>query len=134
MGAAARAALPVALDLLAAAAGRGLDVADLSSRTAIRAANAEAFTAAYRRYCWETDGLDGISVAPFQVLASQGRTYADRDHGWHLALADRLAAAAPDLVRTTRRLDVDAADAGLGGGRGRAGGRSSPARVGRAWS
>ena len=31
-------------------------------------------------------------LAPFQVLASEGRTWADRDHGWHLDVADRLVA------------------------------------------
>ncbi|MET9310367.1 hypothetical protein ABZX12_00930 [Kribbella sp. NPDC003505] len=28
-------------------------------------------TAAYRRYCWPTDGLDGVRLAPFQLLASE---------------------------------------------------------------
>ena len=51
----------------------GIDVGDLLARTRARAANAEAFTAAYRRYCWPTDGLDGVRLAPFQVLATRGR-------------------------------------------------------------
>lgn len=29
------------------------------------------------------------------------------DHSWHLAVADRLVSAAPDLVQTTRRTVVD---------------------------
>ena len=46
------------------------------------------------------------------MLASRGRArYHDRDHGWHLALADRLVDADPELFRTTRRLVVDTADA-----------------------
>jgi protein phosphatase len=110
VGAAARAALPAAEAVLAAAAARGVDVAALRSRTSSRAANADAFTAAYRRYVWPTSGLDGVQVAPFQLLATQGRTWSDLDHGWHLALADRLVAAAPTLVRPTRRLDVETAD------------------------
>ena len=36
------------------------------------AANADAFTDAYRRYVWPTDGLDGVQLAPFQVLATEG--------------------------------------------------------------
>ncbi len=32
------------------------------------------------------------------------------DHGWHLAVADRLVAADPELVRPTRRLRVDTGD------------------------
>lgn len=110
VGAAARAALPAAISALDAARAAGLDVADLLSRTRSRHVNATAFAAAYRRYCWPTEGLSGVRVAPFQLLATEGATYHDRDHGWHLGVADRLVAAAPDLVQTTGRLVVDTAD------------------------
>jgi polynucleotide kinase-phosphatase len=106
VGAAATAALPAAVRTLAAAAGRGQEVADLLARTTSRAANATAFRSAYRPYCWPTDGLDGVRLAPFQLLATEGSTYHDREHAWHLALADRLAAAS-ELVLPTRRLAVD---------------------------
>ncbi len=110
VGAAARAALPEAARLLAEAAARGVDVAALAARTTARAANAEAFSTAYRRYCWPVDGLDGVRLAPFQILATEGAVYHERDHSWHLSLADRLAAAAPELITVTRRLRVDTAD------------------------
>ena len=110
VGAAARAALPEAARLLGEAGARGVDVTGLAGRTTARAANAEAFTAAYRRYCWPVDGLDGVRLAPFQLLATEGAVYHERDHGWHLGLADRLAGAAPRLVTVTRRLRVDTSD------------------------
>ena len=110
LGAAARAALPQAVRVLGEAAARGVDVAGLDARTTARAANAEAFTAAYRRYCWPVHGLDGVRLAPFQVLATEGAVYHERDHGWHLSLADRLAGAAPGLITVTRRLRVDTTD------------------------
>ncbi len=110
VGAAARAALPAAAAALEMAAERGMDVAALLDRTATRSANADAFTAAYRRYCWPTDGLDGVRLAPFQILATENATHHERDHSWHLAVADRLAGAAPGLIITTRRLVVDTTD------------------------
>ena len=110
VGAAARAALPQAVRVLQEAAARGVDVTALAGRTAARAANAEAFAAAYRHYCWPVDGLDGVRLAPFQVLATEGAVYHERDHGWHLGVADRLAAAAPGLITGTRRLRVDTGD------------------------
>jgi protein phosphatase len=110
VGAAARAALPEAVRLLGEAAARGADATALGGRTTARAANAEAFTAAYRHYCWPVDGLDGVRLAPFQVLATEGAVYHERDHGWHLGLADRLADAAPGLVTVTRRRRVDTSD------------------------
>nr|MDT0659940.1 polynucleotide kinase-phosphatase [Micromonospora sp. DSM 115978] len=110
VGAAARTALPPAVEALRGAQAWGLDVDALLARTQARSDNAGSFTEAYRRYCWPTDGLTGVRLAPFQLLATDGATYHDRDHGWHLALADRLADAAPDLVRPTRRLLVDTTD------------------------
>lgn len=107
VGAAARAALPVAVSALGSANERGIDVGSLLQRTTARVDNAERFTAAYRRYCWPTEGLDGVRLAPFQLLASGGATYQDRPHAWHLELADRLVASDEGLVAPTRRLFVD---------------------------
>ena len=110
VGAAARAAVPAAVAELGRAADRGLDVGPLLDRQRQRALDAGAFTDAYRRYCWPTDGLSGISVAPFQVLAAEATTFAEREHAWHLAVADRLVSADPGLVRGTAHRYVDLAD------------------------
>ena len=110
VGAAARTAVPAAVQVLELAAARGLDVAPLLELQRERATDAVLFTDAYRRYCWPTDGLDGITIAPFQVLASAGQTFDTREHAWHLAVADRLADADPRLVRRTAHRYVDVTD------------------------
>ncbi|MFF0340400.1 polynucleotide kinase-phosphatase [Kribbella sp. NPDC004875] len=116
VGAAARTSLPAATAALRSAQAAGLDVGRLLATNEQRMINAERFTQAYRRYCWPTDGLDGVRLAPFQVLASEGTTYQDRPHAWHLGIADRMVAAGPELITPTRRLFVDADtwDAGIG--------------------
>jgi protein phosphatase len=111
VGAAAHAALPAAVSVLEAAAARGLDVGALLSRTSARLGNAGGFTAAYQRYCWPVAGLEGVRVAPFQVLASEGSSHAQRPHAWHLSQASRLAACDPALFTETRHVYADTADA-----------------------
>jgi protein phosphatase len=111
VGAASRASLGAAVTLLDRAAERGLPVGELLAAQQQRRVDAEAFTTAYGRYCWPTDGLDGVRLAPFQVLAAEGAVHATRDHGWHLALIDRLCAADPGLFRETARRVVQLADA-----------------------
>jgi protein phosphatase len=106
VGAAAGAALPAAVESLAAAAERGIDVADLLARTRRRADNATRYRAAYRHHCGGP-----VRIAPFQLLATEGATHHDRPHLWHLELADRLVAADPETFATTRRLLVDTSDA-----------------------
>ncbi|HEY0698574.1 MAG TPA: polynucleotide kinase-phosphatase, partial [Micromonospora sp.] len=110
VGAAGRHALPAASAVLAAAVGRGLPVDGLRDRIDRRAVDVDRYSAAYRAYVRPSDGLDGVTLAPFAVLAGAGVTYTDRDHGWHLALADRLRAADPELFTPTRRQVVELAD------------------------
>ncbi|MEK2479091.1 polynucleotide kinase-phosphatase [Streptomyces noursei] len=108
VGAASRAVFPGALGALEAAAGRGVEVAALLDRQRGRAADAAAFTDAYRRYCWRVGepapppaeavpGLAGIRLAPFQILAVEGRSLAGLAHTEQLALIDRLIAADQSL-------------------------------------
>lgn len=111
VGAAALVALPQAVDALAAAQARGLEVAELLDRTRTRWANARSYDAAWQRYVWPTEGLTGVQLAVFQVLAAAGTSFAERDHDWHLAMADRLVAADPVLFRTTTRTLVTTTDA-----------------------
>ncbi|MFD4603505.1 polynucleotide kinase-phosphatase [Streptomyces sp. NPDC058464] len=111
VGAASGAVFPGALAALERAAGRGVDIGELRDRQRERAADAAAFTDAYRRYCWTTEGLDGVRLAPFQILAVQGRSLAALPHDEQLALLDRLAEHDPSgLLQTTRRLHVDTGD------------------------
>ncbi|QKZ18104.1 polynucleotide kinase-phosphatase [Streptomyces chartreusis] len=111
VGAASGAVFPGAVAALEGAAARGVDVSDLLARQRERASDAAAFTEAYRRYCWTTDGLDGVRLAPFQVLAVQGRSLTGLPHDEQLALLDRLVEHdGSGLLQTTRRLYVDTGD------------------------
>ncbi|GAA2490021.1 polynucleotide kinase-phosphatase [Streptomyces gobitricini] len=111
VGAASGAVFPGAVSALEAAAGRGVDVAGLLGRQRERAADAAAFTEAYRRYCWDTEGLEGVRFAPFQILAGRGRSLADVPRDEQLAWLDRLVEQDPTgLLQVTRRLVVDTGD------------------------
>jgi polynucleotide kinase-phosphatase len=110
VGAAGRAALPAALAVLDGVAARGLDVAALRDRIELRSAEIDGYSAAYQAYVKPTEGLTGITLAPFAVLAGAGVSYAEQHHGWHLALADRLVAADPELFTPTRRMIVELGD------------------------
>ncbi|GAB2966065.1 polynucleotide kinase-phosphatase [Saccharothrix stipae] len=107
VGAAATGALGVAVDVLARTAERGIDVSDLLRRSQGRHENAIGYRDAYQRYVRPTDGLAGVSIAPFQLLAARGRTFHDRDHLWHLDVLGRLGG---EVFTRTRHLVVDTTD------------------------
>lgn len=102
VGSVGRAALEDANAVLNAAIDRGLDVADLADRTRQRALHVERYIEAYRRYCWPVSSLDDLRLAPFHLLASQGRVHVDRDHLWHMNVGSRLFETVDSLFVATR--------------------------------
>jgi protein phosphatase len=110
VGAAATATLAAETSVLAAAAARGVDVADLLQRSRRREDAAAKFVAAYRRYCWAVESVDDLRLAPFQVLAGEGSVHALRGHGWHLDVLGRLCDRDPAALRRTRSTAVRLAD------------------------
>jgi protein phosphatase len=102
VAAAATAALPQVEAVLAEAAARDLEGAEaLLARTTARRQAAADYADAYRRYCWPVHSLDDLKLAPFHLLATEGKTYFDRDHAWHMETLRSLALADPGLLRAT---------------------------------
>jgi protein phosphatase len=76
-----------------------------------RAEMADRFVAAYRRYCWPVSGIQDLKLAPFHLLAAEGRTFVDRTHTWHMEMAHRLCAADPTgLLHPTIHRQVELTD------------------------
>ncbi|HEY0276948.1 MAG TPA: polynucleotide kinase-phosphatase [Solirubrobacterales bacterium] len=110
VGTAARAGLSGSIATLERAAERGLDIAEWTDVERSRLAQVERYVDAYRRYVWPVSGVADLRLAPFHLLAAEGRTFVEREHAWHLERCDRLAAASPDWIRRTDRRFVDFAD------------------------
>ncbi|WOX21541.1 polynucleotide kinase-phosphatase [Streptomyces solicathayae] len=112
VGAASRAVFPDALGALEQAAARGVAGLDgLLAKQRERAVDAEAFSEAYRRYCWPTQGLEGVRFAPFQILAARGRSLAAVPHDQQLRWIDWIVDSDPSgLLQGTRRLVVETGD------------------------
>jgi protein phosphatase len=91
-GSAARIGLGAVKDALARAAGRGVELGGLLEAMTARERRAEAFSAAVRRYAWPVESLDDYRIAPFHLLASEGRTHKDKSHRWHMDILGRFVA------------------------------------------
>ena len=84
VGAAAVRGLGAAVEVLAAARARGLDVGSLQGRFAARRDAAQDYDATWRRYAWNVDGINDLKLAPFHVLATEGAVHHDKNHAWHM--------------------------------------------------
>lgn len=109
VGAAAAGSLAAATSVLEAAAARGAGADDLAARFRDRLGHVDAYRAAWRRYCWDAPTIDRIVLAPFHLLAAEGRTFFDRTHLWHMEVLARLAESDP-IVRATAHRVVDLHD------------------------
>ncbi len=110
VGASSKVALAASVAALEAGLGRGVEVDALLARNQERLRMSEAFVEAYRTYCWKVETVDDLSLAPFQILAGEGRSYVDRDHLWHMTTFERLAEGGAGLLRPTRHVVVDLND------------------------
>ncbi len=91
VGAAARATLAEETALLEQAAARGLEVAGWLANARQRQAMAGAYTEAYRRYCWPVNSVADFKLAPFHLLATEGKVHTHQPHTWHMETLVRLA-------------------------------------------
>ena len=108
VGAAAMRAFSQTLAAVTTAQERGIELDDLTAKLTGRYANITRYRDAYARYCWDTDGLNGIRYAPFHLMATEGKTYFDRDHDWHIATLTGLVPHSPLLMATeSRRVSVE---------------------------
>jgi protein phosphatase len=110
VGAASNAALAEAVCVLEQAKSRGVDVAPLHERTCLRAEKTAKYVEAYQRYCWPVKEITDLKLAPFHLLASEGRVYLDKDHVWHMQTLATLCEKDKELLLSTPFKIIDLID------------------------
>jgi protein phosphatase len=118
VGAAARAALDEVVGVLEQASGNGADVETLLERHRSRRTMAQQFVHAYQQYCWPVTDVGDLKLAPFHILATEGKVHADKSHMWHMESIQRICEASrttdrvlDDLLLATPYRVVDVTDA-----------------------
>jgi protein phosphatase len=115
VGAAGRASLPRAVATLEQAVGRlgGEDKAkgeEVLGECQRRTEHIGQFVAAYRQYCWTVTALTDLKLAPFHLLATEGRVHTDKNHTWHVDTLAKVCRIDPDLMLATSYKTLDVTD------------------------
>jgi protein phosphatase len=105
-GTAAQYALKAAVDALTMAAANP-QAAALLEDYSHRAAMTADFRRAYKQYCWPVTSLDDYKLAPFHILATEGRTHLDKNHQWHMEVITKYCAGAPMMATAYRIVNLD---------------------------
>ncbi|MDR1916260.1 MAG: polynucleotide kinase-phosphatase, partial [Synergistaceae bacterium] len=65
---------------------------------------------AYRRYCWPVRGLEDYRVAPFHILATEGRVWNDANHLAHMDIISQYMTGGDPIFVSTNHIAVDLSD------------------------
>ena len=68
------------------------------------------YVEAYHEYCWGVKSLEDIRIAPFHLLASEGRCFCYKTHEWHLDMIGRYMVGRDIVIMTTDNLIIDIDD------------------------
>ena len=64
--------------------GQNVDPKELLDKFSFKREDIERYIDAYREYCWKVENVDDIRIAPFHLLATEGKVYSDQKHVWHM--------------------------------------------------
>jgi protein phosphatase len=68
------------------------------------------YTDAYRRYCWDLQSLDDYRIAPFHILATEGKTWNSENHLVHMENIAKYMTGHDPIFIATDHLTVDLLD------------------------
>jgi protein phosphatase len=110
VGAASRVSLAETVSALEQTVARIDEVGPLLERYRGREQAARKYRDAYRRYCWPVNSIADLKLAPFHLLATEGKVHTDKNHIWHMETLKRLCDAGQVLLFATSHMVVDVTD------------------------
>jgi protein phosphatase len=89
---------------------QSLDLEELREKYATRHKALVLYTDAYRHYCWDVKSVDDYRIAPFHILATEGRTWNGENHIQHMEHIAKYMTSHDPVFMPTNYLLVDLLD------------------------
>lgn len=70
----------------------------------------EKFVNAYRQYCWSVESINDLKLAPFHLLATEGKVHISQNHVWHMETLAKVCDTDPSLLRATEFRVIELTD------------------------
>ena len=100
----------VAFEVDKITSGQNVDLNAVLEKFKARKYDVEKYIDAYREYCWTVTSLDDYRIAPFHILAVEGRMFDDQPHVWHMEEIRKYITGRDDIYMETPYLCVDIED------------------------
>lgn len=87
-----------------------VDLSALSTRFFAKQEDMARYIHAYREYCWTVKSIDDFRIAPFHILACEGKVFSGEKHVWHMETIKRYITGIDPVFMETPYLCVDTED------------------------
>ena len=103
----ARADLEKGFELPPESGAREFDIEQVFKKFEARKNSIGKYIKAYQQYCWPVNSLDDLKVAPFHILATEGKVYIDKDHEWNMKTISKICSCETSIMLSTPYLIID---------------------------
>jgi len=90
--------------------GQNVDLSAVLDSYKQRRESLEQYTDAYRQYCWPVDSIEDYRIAPFHILATEGKVWSGENHLIHMDEIKRYMTGSDPLFMATNHIQVDLND------------------------
>lgn len=90
--------------------GQNVDLGAVLERYRERQESLEQYTEAYRQYCWPVESIEDYRMAPFHILATEGKVWSGENHLTHMAVIKRYMTGSDPLFMATSHIQVNLHD------------------------
>lgn len=90
--------------------GQNVDVNMLFAKYKTKQSDITNYVKAYREYCWTVKCVDDYRIAPFHILACEGKVFSREKHVWHMENIKKYITGIDPVFMATPYLCVDTED------------------------
>ncbi len=97
-------------DVGASASGQNVDLVKVLEEYRSKHIALEKYTDAYRQYCWNVETVENYRIAPFHILATEGKVWSGETHIRHMDAIRKYMAGSDPIFIDTNHIVVDLRD------------------------
>ncbi|MEN6316575.1 MAG: polynucleotide kinase-phosphatase [Clostridiaceae bacterium] len=100
----------ISFDVSNQTSGQNVDIRSVLDRFNMRSEMMYKYVDAYREYCWPVKSIDDLKLAPFHILATEGKVHTDKDHIWHMNTISKYCTLDDQMIIATNHIMIDVTD------------------------
>lgn len=111
VGSASKHSLQAVEEVLLQTAPRNLpEIKDLLTKIQDKKEKQAKYVKSYQNYCWEVERVEDFKLAPFHILATEGKVHTNQNHEWHMKQIHDICETDSSILQATKYKVVDTED------------------------